>query len=261
MPGSVRAWARTRRGSVEGRRLGGEGGQLEGELVVVELHGGTPDDGRLLRLVSRVTELHGLLAGLAGPLPLDEMTAAYADAAVARHSASPARRIVPATAVGASGLAQLLPADPYTSWAAAVLDPLTPDHRHLLTMWLRTGSIPCTATALGLSPGTVRTRLRELGRLLRTDLADAGVRAHLLLALRAPAPGADTPVQAGRVSLRVLPYGILDTRAARTWAAGLLDGLDAHLRIALACWLRHHAKTAPAAELHVHRTTLTLWLA
>ncbi|XXZ53124.1 helix-turn-helix domain-containing protein (plasmid) [Streptomyces cavourensis] len=60
----------------------------------------------------------------------------------------------------------------------------------------------------------------------------------------------------------VLPYGILDTPASRTWAAGLLDGLDAHLRIALACWLRHHAKTAPAAnELHVHRTTLTLWLA
>ncbi|MEV7275305.1 helix-turn-helix domain-containing protein, partial [Streptomyces bacillaris] len=198
----------------------------------------------------------------AGPLPLDEVTAAYADAAVARYSASPARRIVPATAVGASGLAQLLPATPYTSWAAAVLKPLTPDHRHLLTVWLRTGSIPCTATALGISAGTVRARLREAGRLLRTDLADAGVRAHLLLALRAPAAGPDAPVRAGRVSLRVLPYGILDTEAARTWAAGLLDGLDAHLRIALACWLRHHAKTAPAAaELHVHRTTLTLWLA
>ncbi|WP_444971889.1 helix-turn-helix domain-containing protein [Streptomyces sp. SAI-25] len=237
-------------------------GQLEGELVVVELHGGTPDDGRLLRLVSRVTDRHNLLAGLAGPMPLDEVAAAYADAAVARHSASPARRIVPATAVGASGLAQLLPATPYTGWAATVLKPLTPDHRHLLTVWLRTGSIPCTATALGISAGTVRARLRELGQLLRTDLSDAGVRAHLLLALRAPTPGPDTPLRAGRVSLRVLPYGILDTEAARTWAAGLLDGLDAHLRIALACWLRHHAKTAPAAnELHVHRTTLTLWLA
>ncbi|WP_241524393.1 MULTISPECIES: helix-turn-helix domain-containing protein [unclassified Streptomyces] len=89
-------------------------------------------------------------------------------------------------------------------------------------MWLRTGSIPCTATALGLSPGTVRTRLREAGRVLRTDLADAGVRAHLLLALRAPTPGPDTPPRAGRVSLRVLPYGILDTEQARTWAAGLL---------------------------------------
>ncbi|MER7854033.1 helix-turn-helix domain-containing protein [Streptomyces bacillaris] len=203
------------------------------------------DGGRPLRLVSRVTVRHNLLAGLAGPLPLDEVAAAYADAAVARHSASPARRIVPATAVGASSLAQLLPATPYTGWAATVLSPLTPDHRHLLTVWLRTGSIPCTATALGISAGTVRARLREAGRLLRTDLADAGVRAHLLLALRAPTPAPAPPLRAGRVSLRVLPYGILDTEQARTWAADLLDGLDAHLRIALACWLRHHAKTAP----------------
>ncbi|MCD9902471.1 helix-turn-helix domain-containing protein [Streptomyces sp. MT29] len=41
----------------------------------------------------------------------------------------------------------------------------------------------------------------------------------------------------------------------------MVGGLEPHLRIALACWLRHHARTAPAAtELHVHRTTLTTWL-
>ncbi|MGW4252854.1 helix-turn-helix domain-containing protein, partial [Streptomyces californicus] len=131
-----------------------------------------------------------------------------------------------------------------------------------------------------LSAGTVRARIREAARLLDADLEDATVRAHLLLALRAPAPadsdaaaaagsgsgsgsGSDEAAlrNAGEARLEALPGGILDTGAVRAWAGGLVDGLEPRLRIALTCWLRHHARTAPAAtELHVHRTTLTTWL-
>ncbi|MEW2066969.1 helix-turn-helix domain-containing protein [Streptomyces sp. NPDC007346] len=281
-------------------------GEVDGELLVAELHHGR-DDGRILRLVSRVSERHGLLAGLAGPLPLAEMPTAHADAAAARHSATPAHRIVPADAVGTTRLARLLPPGPYTAWARSVLSPLTREHRHLLLVRLRTGSAPRAAAALGLSPGTVRTRLRGLAALLGADLDDITVQAHLLLALRAPTRGDDhgrdhsddegrkgngggreescggqgvgsgqegssghemstgqevrSGQDGGRARLETLPGGILDTDAARTWAVGLVGGLEPHLRIALACWLRHHARTAPAAtELHVHRTTLTIWL-
>ncbi|MEU3055888.1 helix-turn-helix domain-containing protein [Streptomyces griseus] len=239
-------------------------GRLDGELVVAELHHGA-DDGRVLRLVSRVSERHRLLAGMAGPLPLAEMSTAHSGAAAARHSATPDRRIVPADAVGTSRLAPLLPTVPYARWAESVLRPLAPAHRHLLLVWLRTGSKPRAAAALGLSAGTVRARIRELARLLGADLEDATVRAHLLLALRAPGPddGGTAPLPPGPSPhrLKVLPDGLLDTEAARSWAYGLVGGLEPHLRIALACWLRHHARTAPAAaELHVHRTTLTSWL-
>lgn len=143
-------------------------------------------------------------------------------------------------------------------------------------MWLRTGSKPRAAAALGLSAGTVRARIRDLSRLLGADLEDATVRAHLLLALRAPAPapgddsdssntrsrsGSSPPGPPGPARLESLPDGLLDTEAVRTWAIGMVGGLEPHLRIALACWLRHHARTAPAAaELHVHRTTLVSWL-
>ncbi|WP_228989629.1 helix-turn-helix domain-containing protein [Streptomyces sp. DH8] len=261
-------------------------GRIDGELVVAEVHRGA-DDGRILRLVSRVCERHGMLAGMAGPLPLAEMPAAYGDAAAARHSATPAHRIVPADAIGAPRLAPLLPTVPYTRWAASVLRPLSPSHRHLLLVWLRTGSTPRTAAALGLSAGTVRARVRESARLLDAELEDVTVRAHLLLALRAPAgdgtgcgagaggPGQASvtaprtpsagrrgaPVPLGPARLDVLPGGLLDTDAVRSWAGGLVDGLEPHLRIALTCWLRHHARTAPAAaELHVHRTTLANWI-
>ncbi|MFD3739273.1 helix-turn-helix domain-containing protein [Streptomyces sp. NPDC058629] len=240
-------------------------GEVDGELLVAELHHGS-DDGRVLRLVSRVSERHNLLAGLAGPLPLAEMPTAHADAAAARHSATPAHRIVPADAVGTPQLARLLPPGPYTAWARSVLSPLNREHQHLLLVRLRTGSTPRAAAALGLSPGTVRTRLRGLAALLCADLDDITVQAHLLLALRAPTRGDGPPESTsqddGRARLDTLPGGILDTDAARTWAVGLVGGLEPHLRIALACWLRHHARTAPAAtELHVHRTTLTTWLA
>lgn len=269
-------------------------GEVDGELLVAELHHGS-DDGRVLRLVSRVSERHHLLAGLAGPLPLAETPTAHADAAAARHSATPAHRIVPADAVGTPQLARLLPPGPYTAWARSLLSPLTREHRHLLLVRLRTGSAPRAAAALGLSPGTVRTRLRDLAALIGADLDDITVQAHLLLALRAPTRGdghedntcqAETTCQAestcqaenfcqaerthkaestcqetGQAHPATLPGGILDTDAARTWAVGLVGGLEPHLRIALACWLRHHARTAPAAtELHVHRTTLTTWI-
>lgn len=265
-------------------------GRRDGELVVAELHHGG-DDGRILRLVSRLSERHHLLAGMAGPLPLAEMPTAHSDAAAARHSATPDRRVVPADAVGASRLTVLLPTAPYTRWAVSVLRPLSPAHQHLLLVWLRTGSKPRAAAALGLSAGTVRARIRDLSRLLGADLEDATVRAHLLLALRAPAPapgdddsgsgsGSTTTTTSRSGSsppsphsppgppgpphparLESLPDGLLDTEAVRGWAIGLVGGLEPHLRIALACWLRHHARTAPAAaELHVHRTTLAGWL-
>ncbi|MET8939320.1 MULTISPECIES: PucR family transcriptional regulator [Streptomyces] len=240
-------------------------GRLDGELVVAELHRGG-DDGRVLRLVSRVSERHHLLAGMAGPLPLAEMPTAHSDAAAARHSATADRRIVPADAVGTSRLTPLLPTAPYARWAGSVLRPLTAAHQHLLLVWLRTGSKPRAATALGLSAGTVRARIRELSRLLRADLEDATVQAHLLLALRAPADAdadadADSGNGNGPARLETLPAGLLDTEAARSWARGLVGGLEPHLRIALTCWLGHHARTAPAAaELHVHRTTLANWL-
>ncbi|MFH9236698.1 helix-turn-helix domain-containing protein [Streptomyces anulatus] len=260
-------------------------GRRDGELVVAELHHGG-DDGRILRLVSRLSERHHLLAGMAGPLPLAEMPTAHSDAAAARHSATPDRRVVPADAVGASRLTLLLPTAPYARWAGSVLRPLSPAHQHLLLVWLRTGSKPRAAAALGLSAGTVRARIRDLSRLLGADLEDATVRAHLLLALRAPAPGDDDsdsdsdsdssnkdtgsrsgssppgpPVPPGPARLESLPDGLLDSEAVRAWAIGLVGGLEPHLRIALACWLRHHARTAPAAaELHVHRTTLAGWL-
>ncbi|MEV7458953.1 helix-turn-helix domain-containing protein [Streptomyces rubiginosohelvolus] len=237
-------------------------GRLDGELVVAELHRGG-DDGRVLRLVSRVSERHHLLAGMAGPLPLAEMPTAHSDAAAARHSATADRRIVPADAVGTSRLTPLLPTAPYARWAGSVLRPLTAAHQHLLLVWLRTGSKPRAATALGLSAGTVRARIRELSRLLRADLEDATVQAHLLLALRAPAPADDSGSEDGNgpARLETLPAGLLDTETARSWARGLVGGLEPHLRIALTCWLGHHARTAPAAaELHVHRTTLANWL-
>ncbi|WP_406163816.1 helix-turn-helix domain-containing protein (plasmid) [Streptomyces sp. NBC_01005] len=158
-------------------------------------------------------------------------------------------------------LARLLPPQPYNSWATAVLQPVTPAHRHLLDVWLRTGTVNAAAGALGLSAGTVRARLGHLTGLLGADLPDAAVRAYLLLALRAPTGHHDAPAPDGSFTLGTLPAGILDTEAARTWATSLVGGLQPHLRIALACWLRHHAKTAPAAtDLHVHRTTLTIWL-
>ncbi|MGY3676808.1 helix-turn-helix domain-containing protein [Streptomyces sp. TE33382] len=235
-------------------------GQLDAELVVAELHRGG-DDGRVLRLVSRVSDRHNLIAGVAGPVPLTDLPTAHSDAAAARHNATATRRIIPATATGTSALARLLPPQPYTSWSATVLDPVTPEHRHLLDVWLRTGTVNAAAGALGLSAGTVRARLGHLTGLLGADLPDASVRAYLLLALRAPTSHHDSPAPDGSFTLGTLPAGILDTEPARTWANGLIGGLEPRLRIALACWLRHHGKTAPAAtELHVHRTTLTTWL-
>ncbi|MEV6081575.1 helix-turn-helix domain-containing protein [Streptomyces sp. NPDC052069] len=151
--------------------------------------------------------------------------------------ATATRRIIPAAATGASGLARLLPPQPYTFWATTVLRPLTPEHRHLLDAWLRDGTANAAAGALSLSPGTVRARLGHVTGLLGADLPDAAVRAGLLLALRAPTGGQDSPTP-GPYVLGTLSEGILDTEAARTWATGLVGGLQPHLRIALACWLR-----------------------
>ncbi|MET8826324.1 helix-turn-helix domain-containing protein [Streptomyces sp. NPDC004610] len=226
------------------------------DLAVIELHG---DAGSrtLLRLVSHAAERHSLLGGIADPAPLDLVPAAWTDAASARNTATTGHRLAPAPATGDLGLLRIVPQAPLAAWAAAVLAPLGPDQRHLLAVWLRTGSTEGTATATGVSAATVRARLHTIAALLGTDLNDATVQAHLLLALHPP----PAPTTATSTGWRPPPADVLDPARTRAWAAALLHGLDTRRRTALRCWLAHRGATAPAAaELHVHRTTLTRWL-
>ncbi|PRH79913.1 hypothetical protein C6N75_07055 [Streptomyces solincola] len=54
---------------------------------------------------------------------------------------------------------------------------------------------------------------------------------------------------------------MLDTDAVRAWPPNWSAVWSSQQRIALRCWLLHGGKTAlAAAELHLHRTTLTTWL-
>ncbi|MEI5103486.1 helix-turn-helix domain-containing protein [Streptomyces sp. PmtG] len=70
------------------------------------------------------------------------------------------------------------------------------------------------------------------------------------------------PGQRRRATRRRCPAALLGPEDASRWAAALLAPLGPRLRIALRCWLGHRGRTAPAAaELALHRTTLTTWLA
>ncbi|MGH4028930.1 helix-turn-helix domain-containing protein [Actinomycetota bacterium Odt1-20B] len=230
------------------------------ELTVVALHDAHGDQHRTLPLVARVAERHQLTGGAADPVPLDVLATAWAEAGTARTGAAPGC-LSPATGLGAHELLHVVPADRLAAWSAAVLAPLDREQRRTLEAWLRAGSAQAAAPALDVSENTVRARLRTIGAHLAADLDSATVQAQLLLALRTPAP-AEGPATAARLPATPLPPDLLAPAPAERWARALLEPLDVRLRIALRCWLRQRARTAPAAaELGLHRTTLTAWLA
>ncbi|MGW6600225.1 helix-turn-helix domain-containing protein [Streptomyces sp. NPDC055036] len=234
---------------------------LDGELVVVALHDAARDDGRVLRLVARSAERHGLLGGVADPAPLDLLAAAFTEAGQARAGAAVGRRLVPAAGLGDRALLRIIPPDRLAAWASSLLGPLTRPQRQALEGWLRTGSVGATAQMLGVSRGTTRSRLRTAGERLGgldTPLALA----RLSLALRAPAAGPTDsagPADAGPPA--ALPTELVDAASARRWATELTEPLDTPQRIALRVWFDHLGSVAPAAEeLGLHRTTLRRWL-
>ncbi|MFE3097741.1 helix-turn-helix domain-containing protein, partial [Streptomyces sp. NPDC059248] len=240
-----------------------------GELVVLALHDGPAEPaGRhpAHPLVSRVAEQHRLAGSSAAPVPLDLIPAAWAEAGQQPRGPA-ADRLGSAAGLGAGELLRVIPAERLAAWSAAVLQPLGHDRRRVLECRLRTGSALAAAGALGLSEGTVRSRLRAIEALLVVDLDDATVQARLLLALRAPVSSAPTAPALPGVPSRpprrpALPTALLSPAEARRWAADVLEPLDARLRIALREWLAHRGRTAPAAAaLGVHRSTLTAWLA
>ncbi|WJV50768.1 helix-turn-helix domain-containing protein [Streptomyces flavofungini] len=255
---------------------------LEGtELVAVARHGGQDDHTSARTLITRIAERHQLAGGAAEPAPLDMFATAWAEAGAARHGATPGRLAV-ASGLGADGLLRVVPADRLGVWSAAVLRPLDREQRRTLEAWLRSGSALTAAPALDVSEGTVRARLRAAAALLAVDLDHPTVQAQLLLALRAPAAPLPVSTQAAAPMtapvlpvpparstapprLRTdppLPTELLSRQDAVRWASGLLEPLDTRFRITLRCWLRHRGRTAPAAaELGLHRSTLTAWLA
>ncbi|MFE3137924.1 helix-turn-helix domain-containing protein [Streptomyces scopuliridis] len=234
---------------------------LDGELVVVALHEAARDDGRILRMIARSAERHGLLGGVADPVPLDMLAAAFTEARQARAGAAAGRRLVPAAGLGDRALLRIIPPDRLAAWASSLLGPLTPPQRQALEGWLRTGSVGATAQMLGISRGTARSRLRRAGERLGgldTPLALA----QLSLALRAPAAGpTESAGSADADPPAALPTELIDAAPARRWATELTEPLDTPQRIALRVWLSHLGSVAPAAEeLGLHRTTLRRWL-
>ncbi|GAA2101613.1 hypothetical protein GCM10009801_74970 [Streptomyces albiaxialis] len=227
------------------------------ELVVVALHGAHDEQHAMLSLMARAADRHELTGGVSDPAPLDMIGTAWAEAGTARDSAAVGCLT---TSLGAHELLHVVPADRLAAWSGAVLMPLHREQRRTLEAWLRAGSAHAAAPVLGVSEGTVRARLPVIASLLAADLDHPTVQAQLLLALRAPAaPSAPTVRPAPEPPL---PAGLLSPEEAARWATTLLSPLDTQLRIAVRCWLRHRGRTAPAAaELGVHRETLTAWLA
>ncbi len=106
--------------------------------------------------------------------------------------------------------------------------------------------------AVFAEPATVLGQVRrDVGQVLRADLP--------LLVQQLPS---DAPVRPeGRVSLRVLPYGILDTEEARTQATGFSTD---SMSICGSCSPAGSATTPklpPQPPNSTSRTALTLWLA
>lgn len=229
------------------------------ELAVVALHGAQGDQSATLPLLARVAERYQLVGAAADPAPLDMLPTAWAEAGTVRHCAA-VGRLVPAAGLGTHGLLRLLPPDGLAAWSAAVLQPLDRERRRTLEAWLRSGSAQAAAPALDVSEGTVRSRLRGISALLAAELHNPTVQAQLLLALRAPEPP-EPAVSCVRLPASPLPPGLLGSGQAERWASALLEPLDTRLRTALRCWLGQRGRTAPAAaELGVHRSTLTAWL-
>ncbi|MFD4475894.1 helix-turn-helix domain-containing protein [Streptomyces sp. NPDC058471] len=163
--------------------------------------------------------------------------------------------------MGAKGLLQLVPAHRLSTWSAAILQPLGREQRRTLEAFLRSGSVQIAASALDVSEGTVRTRLRGISSALALELDNATVQAQLLLAVRTPTAPIKTRSTTPLATHPPVPTELLSPDDAYRWAADVLEPLNAPLRIALRCWLKHRGRTAPAAsELKLSRTTLTKWL-
>lgn len=230
------------------------------DLVIVLLHGGRPDTHRALARLSVIAERHHLAGGVSDPVPLDMIATAWSDAGTARLNVN-AGQIVSATGMGAKGLLQLVPAHRLCTWSAAILQPLGRDQRRTLEAFLRSGSVQIAASALDVSEGTVRTRLRGISSALALELDNATVQAQLLLAVRTPTAPIKTRSITRLVTHPPLPTELLSPDDAYRWAADVLEPLNAPLRIALRCWLKHRGRTAPtASELRLSRSTLTEWL-
>lgn len=232
------------------------------DLAVVALHHPGADDGRTLRLVAHAAEQYHLLGGVADPVPIDQLAVAWEEASQARAGATPATRLVPAAGLGDRALLRIMPADPLASWAAALLQPLDDTQRKTLAAWLRTGHVGKAAEALGVSRATVHVRVAGIGALLGTDLGQAGARAALQLALRAPDPVPGSPPPRREPEPTVDSFLTLAPRSAvQDWAHDLFDALTDQQSISLRVWLKHLGQTRPAAnELHLQHKALTRWI-
>lgn len=234
---------------------------IEGaNLVIVLLHSGSPDIRKVLPRLSAIAERHHLAGGVSDPVPLDIIATAWSEAGTARLNVS-AGQIISATGMGAKGLLQLVPVHRLSAWSAAILQPLGRDQHRTLEAYLRSGSAQAAASALDVSEGTVRTRLRGISSALAVELDNATVQAQLLLAVRTPTAPIKARSPACLITHPPLPTELLSPDNAYQWAADVLEPLDAPLRIALRSWLQHRGRTAPAAsELRLSRSTLTEWL-
>ncbi|MFK0179658.1 helix-turn-helix domain-containing protein [Streptomyces xanthochromogenes] len=233
---------------------------IEGsDLVIALLHGGSPDTHRVLPRLSAIAERHHLAGGVSDPAPLDMIATAWSEAGTARLNVD-AGQISSATGMGPKGILQLVPSHRLSAWSAAVLQPLGRDQRRTLEAYLRSGSVQAAASALDVSEGTVRARLRGISSALAVELDNATVQAQLLLAVRTSTAPGKARSTARLVTHPPLPTELLSPDDAHQWAADVLEPLDAPLRIALRCWLQHRGRTAPAAsELRLSRSTLTEW--
>ncbi|GAA0617706.1 helix-turn-helix domain-containing protein [Streptomyces crystallinus] len=231
------------------------------DLTVVALHGAEGDLHRRRDLLARLAQRYRLTGGASEPVLLDMAATAWLEASTARSGAR-AGHLAPTAGLGDQGLLHVIPSGRLASWSAAVLRPLSGEQRKALEACLRSGSAAAAASALTVSEGTVRQRLRTAGSALGVDLDDPSAQALLLLAVRAPTAQTG-PVPARRLRVRPgVPGELLSAERAHRWASALLKPLDRPLRIALRCWLLHRARTAPAAaELNLSRSTLTQWLA
>jgi hypothetical protein len=232
----------------------------DSNLVIVLLHGGSPDTHRVLPRLSAIAERHHLAGGVSDPMPVDMIATAWSEAGAARLNVS-AGQVASATGLGAKGLLQVVPAQRLSAWSAAILQPLGRDQHRTLEAYLRSGSVQAAASALDVSEGTVRARLRGISSALAVELDNATVQAQLLLAVRTPTAPIKAQSTARLATHPPLPTELLSPDDAYPWAADVLEPLDAPLRIALRCWLQHRGRTAPAAsELRLSRSTLTEWL-
>ncbi|MFD7537422.1 helix-turn-helix domain-containing protein [Streptomyces sp. NPDC059819] len=234
---------------------------LEGsDLVIVLLHGESPETRRILPRLSAIAERHQLTGGISGPVPVDMFAAAWAEAGAVRLNVG-AGQLTSATGLGGNGLLEVIPAQHLSSWSAAVLQSLRRDQHRTLEAYLRSGSVQAAASTLDVSEGTVRARLRGISSALGVELDNATVQAQLLLAVRAPTAPIKTQSIARLVTHPPLPTELLSPDDAYEWASDVIQPLDATRRIALRYWLQHRGRTAPAAsELSLSRSTLTEWL-